>query len=499
MGLYAGNWEYVTDEEKVPEYLSVAEKIADVEGRTTRRAYANLTSKDGARASNKLIRSSFNNRVRKSGRARHPVDYTRLSTSEDNVREVTTTERTNPNSPSLVQRAKQTSPSNLASSTSDRSTLMPDDQSRSTSTSTPVNTEQSERPKRSWNAIVYEVLALADAPLTFTQLTQEIKSRYPFFKASSQEKVLKSGLKNPLYFHEAFCKGEIIDGKQTWGLKPGQFVDKKTGDVLTPPPRNPILSGPSEHVPEIEDSSPADSMHIVSQPQRPRSSNPRFGREILNSPEIPDSPEVVPAAPSPQGSVSRIVADPSQNSEESLRGQELADAANGYQAAGSPEIQVSVLQPQPHCQLAILTTEELENIASPHKSSAATGAEDQSVRMTGDRSDHGSSANAVLSASVFQSTQPRAPVATSSLRGSEDYSNLPRSQIVSKPAALANLISPTFVSNVPREGAATSQTSYLISVTPTNSANPLPCTQLYVIFFPSSLYFLRNLFVTPTG
>ena len=483
MGLYAGNWEYVTDEEKVPEYLRVAEKIADVEGRTTRRAYANLTSKDGARASDKLIRSSFDNRVRKSGRARHPVDYARLSTSEDNVLEVATAERTNPNS--TPRKAKQTSPSNTASSTSERSTLMPDDQSRSTSTSTPVNTEQAERPKRSWNAIVYEVLAMADAPLTFTQLTQEIKSRYPFFKASSQEKVLKSGLKNPLYFHEAFCKGEIIDGKQTWGLKPGQFVDKKTGEVLTPPPRNPIMSGPSEQAPEIEHPSPAESTHIVSQPQRPRSSNPRFGREILNSPEIPDSPDVVPATPSPKGSVSRIVADRSQSSEEPPRGQELADAANGYVAAASPEIQVSVLETQPHSQLAVLTTEELQNIASTHKSSAVTGFEDQSVRTTGDPSDHGSSVNAVLSASVSQSTQPRAPVAPSSLGGGEDYSKFPRSQIVSKPAALANLVSPTYVSTVPREGAAISQLSYLISVTPTNSANPLPCTQLYVnVLYP---------------
>ena len=467
----------------------MAEKIADVEGRTTRRAYANLTSRDGARDSGKLIRSSFENRVRKSGRARNPIDYARLSTSEDNVREEATTERTNQNSTSFGQGTEQMSPSISASSNSNRSTLMPDHHSRSTSTSTAENTEQAERPKRSWNAIVYEVLATADAPLAFTQLTQEIKKRYPFFKASSQEKVLKSGLKNPLYFHEAFCKGEMIDGKQTWGLKPGQFVDKKTGEVLTPPPRNPISSGPSEHVPQIEKSSPAELTHNVSQPQRPRSSNPRFGREILNSPEIPDSPDAVPNTPSPHGSASRIVGDRSRHSEEPTRGQ-------GYSAVASPEMEMSVLSSQPHSQLALSTTEELPKTASTNNFPAGIGVDYHNIRTTVGPIDHDPSPIAIQSASIFQSTQPRAPVAPSSLRGNEDYSNSPRSQIGFKPAAFANSVSPTYF---PGHGAATPQTSYLISVTPATSTNPLPCTQLYAILFSFPAIFSRTLLVGVTG
>ena len=214
MGLYAGNWEYVTDEEKVPEYLNVAKNIADVEGRTTRRAYAKLTSNESPRDTGDLIRTSFRNQVRKSGRARNAVDYARLSTTEGNNHDAAGWEQSQLSDGSPAQAANQASPPTSASSISDRFMLMPNAASRSTSTSTATKTENLERPKQSWNAIVYEVLAIADGPLTFTQLMQGIRDLYPFFKSSIQEKVLKSGLKNPLYFHEAFIKGDIINGSK---------------------------------------------------------------------------------------------------------------------------------------------------------------------------------------------------------------------------------------------------------------------------------------------
>ena len=489
----------------------MAEKIADVEGRTTRRAYANLTSKDGAKDSGKLIRTSFDNSVRKSGRARNPIDYARLSTSEANVRELATEERTDEIGTSIVQGTQQMSPSTSASS--NRSTLMPEHHSRSTSTSTAVINEQAERPKRSWNAIVYEVLANADAPLTFTQLTQEIKSRYPFFKASSQEKVLKSGLKNPLYFHEAFCKGEIIDGKQTWGLKAGEFVDKKTGEVLTPQPRNPISSGipsgvpsgissgSSAHVPEMEVPSPPEMTHPVTPPQRPRGSNPRFGREILNSPEIPDSPDAVPTTPSPQGPVSRVSADPSRLEERELdmsqeklaKAKRRLDFEDRMRAIPSPEIPVSVLKPQPHCQLAISTIEELPDTATIENPTAETGVEYQSIRTAVRPIDHESFASKLGSWHVFRTPEQRDLF----LPGGEDYNNSPHSQNGSKPGALADSGSPIHVSHPSGDSTGKSLTSYGKLVSPTIMANPLPCTQLYVILI--FVMVCRNVSLRVTG
>lgn len=235
-----------------------------------------MTSTKGAGDSGRVVDLASKNEVRKSGRARDAVDYARLSGSEDNAREIATPE--------------QISPSTSASSTANRSGPMPNRLSGSMSTSSAINTEQHERPKLSWNAIVYTVLATSETPLTPSQLMQGIKDRYPFFKSPSQDKVLESGVKNPLYFHEAFCKGEIINGKQTWGLRPGDWVDKKTGEVLTPRPRHTISSSIApEQAHETEDRSPVDLAAKLSHSHSPRSSNPRFGREILNSPEIPDS------------------------------------------------------------------------------------------------------------------------------------------------------------------------------------------------------------------
>ena len=442
MGIYGGNWEYVADEEKIPEYLSVAEKIADVEGRTTRRAYAKLTSGGSATDSGKSIGSSFEDHVRKSGRARNSRNH------------AATVEQTGETNLSPARETNQTS-----TSASNRSILKPDDQSRSTSASTATNAERPERPNLSWNAIVYEVLATADAPLTFTQLMQGIQNRWPFFKSSSQEKVLKSGLKNPLYFHEAFCKGNIVNGKQTWGLRPGEFIDKKTGELLTPPPRHPIggSSSLTEQVQEVEDPSPVDLAPKVSRSHHPRSSNPRFGREILNSPEIPDSQDAIATTSSPRVAASRISAEHAPHFEEPTGSQKLADAAHDTSSSASPEMDAS-LQKQQASFSPIIT-------ASTSRLLSAAGSEDQNIRK-------------------FVGPMPSI---TSSIGESENYSSPATFEVASTPASLAHALSPMYGPALSADGAgaATSETSQIIPATLTPSATPLPSMQLYVILSPS--------------
>lgn len=485
MGIYAGNWDYATDEEKIPEYLSVAEKIADIEGRTTRRAYAKLTSKESAKDSSRLIRSSFENQVRKSGRARNPVDYAGPSVSEDNPREVASPEQSQGNDVLFTQAPKQISPSASAPSTPNRSNLMHDDHSRSTSTSTATNTEQLERPKLSWNAIVYEVLALADGPLTFTQLTQQIKSRYPYFKYSTQEKVLKSGLKNPLYFHEAFIKGDIINGKQTWGLKPGRFVDKKTGEELTPQPRNPIGSSrPTEQAQETEDDpSSVNLTPKASHSHRPRSSNPRFGREILNPPEIPDSQDAVTTRSSPQGASSHIAAEHEAQREELTRASGLADAVNGTSTIASPEDNVSVPSTQPNSQWATVTRSPIHtNSASRFPDAAGVG--DQDIRKLMGPTGHELSARVDQSPSALHAAQAPIPSIPSSVGEGENYRTPETLQVASTPIPPLRAVSPTYLPPVDADGDAHSQTNKFIPATLSSPVTSLPGTQLYVTFYP---------------
>ena len=485
MGLYAGNREYVTDEEKVPEYLSVAEKIADVEGRTTRRAYAKLTSNESPRGSGNLIRSSFRNQVRKSGRARNAVDYARLSTTEGNNHDAVGREQSQQSDGSPAQAANQAWPTTSASSISDRSPLMPNAAGRSTSTSTATKTEHLERPKQSWNSIVYEVLATADGPLTFTQLMQGIRKLHPFFKSSSQEKVLKSGLKNPLYFHEAFIKGDIVNGKQTWGLKPGEFIDKKTSELLTPQPRNPIRSPRSSpQVLEMEEPSPVEVTPKASHSHRPRSSNPRFGREILNSPDIPDSQDPMPTPSSPRGAVSRVAAEHGLRLEESTGTQKPADAEKGPLPSASPEVGVSVRASPPRSQWAATTVG-----GSPAKSTSsgrvptAAAAEDKEIRKTIGPIDREISAKSAQSFKALQAAQqPRTASIPSSIEGSENHNGPAAAtfQVASTPVPQAASPKHAAPARSADGAAAGSPTPEVIPATLTTPVTYLPDSQLYV-------------------
>ena len=482
VGLYAGNWEYVTDEEKVPEYISVAEKIADVEGRTTRRAYAKLTSNESTRDPRNLIRSSFRNRVRKSSRPRNAVDYARLSTTEGNNDDVTEREQSQQSDGSSVQAENQASPTTLASPITDRATLISNAASRSSFMSTATKIEQVERPKQSWNAIVYEVLATADGPLTFTQLMQGIRNLYPFFKSPFQEKVLKSGLKNPLYFHEAFIKGDIINGKQTWGLKPGEFIDKKTGELLTPPPRNPIRSPRSSpQVIEMEEPSSVEVTPKASNSHRPRTSNPRFGREILNSPEIPDSQDPMPTPSSPQGAVSRVAAEHQLRLEEPTETPKSADAEKDTLPSASPEVGVSV-QASPTRSQWRATVESPAKSISNGRVPIAAAVEDKGIRKIIDPIDHEISAKSIQSFKALQAAQQRPVSIPSSIEGGENHNGLAATfQVASTPI---QALSPKHAPARSTDGATRSPTPETIPATLTTSVTYSPDTQLYVIPYP---------------
>ena len=465
------------------------QNTAGSEGRTTRRAYAKLTSRGPAGDSSNSV-DSPGSEVRKSGRARNAVDYSRLSGSENNTREIATPRQTGSlNLP--AQGTQQGVPPNSvssnssASSTSNGSTSMADHPSRSTSTSTAANTEQPERPNLSWNSIVYGILASSDTPLTFHQLVQGIKDRYPYFNNSSQVSILKSGPKNPLYFHEAFCKGEIVNGTQTWTLKPGEFIDKKTGEVMTPRPRIPNSSSkPADQPREVEDDTPSKSTSKPSPASNPRSSNPRFGREILNSPEIPDSQEVKASTPAPQETDIPVATEQASHVEETTGAQEIASTPDD--ASTNAVIATSVPDQSSQPRFPWATTSFNPINATPARIlSAAASATIQSVQNSIRATDDAVSATAAQSSSAVQSQQPSASSFSSSIGDGEHNGDSTTPQAASKSLPLAHTVSTATVPSTIEDRTAIPQST---SITPGVSSPPvtsIPCTQLYVTFLKS--------------
>lgn len=493
VGLYRGKWEYAPNEEIVPDYQSVAEKIANLDGRTTRRALAKMTSGGEAVVSGRGVALSSGKEVRKSGRARNTVDYTRASVPENNHHEIATQEQVEEGRMSPIQTTNQASPSTSSSSTSIRSTLLPDNPSRSTSTSTATNTEQHERPNRSWNSIVYEILATSNKPLTFPQIVQTIKGRYPFFNSSSQDKVLKSGPKNPLYFHEAFCRAEIVKGKQAWALKPGTFVDKKTGEVLTPQPRFTIPpSRIAEPVRQAEDRNPGNVTAKSPQSFNPRSSIPRFGREILNSPELPDSQDARAITSSPQTTDSRVPTEhpphleqPYQHTPPTVQtpAHEITSAVDGASANVSDEASPSSRTPQPHLQWASINGSPM-NTTTYGQPLVAAGAKLQGILKLVDAVDYKPPGTGTPSITASQALQPQrssvslSPSIASSTGEKWNGSNSTTTQPASTSVLLADAESPTHIPTSSESRTATSQPP--AAATP--SVTTLPSMQLYVIF-----------------
>lgn len=464
--------------------MNVAQKIADLEGRTTRRAYAKLTSRERGEDLDRPADLPSEDSVRKSSRARNVIDYSGLSGPDDSIHEIITPKQTEEVDRPPAQVAKQLSPSTSASTTSNRSTLIPDHPSRSTSASTAMVIEQPERPNLSWNAIVYEVLATSDKALTFPQLMHGIRERYPFFKSAAQEKVLNSGVKNPLYFHEAFCKGDVVDGKQTWALKPGEWLDKKTGQVLTPRPRYTIpLPRLTEQAHETANHNPVDLTSELSHSYNPRSGNPRFGREILNSPEIPDSQGAEATTSSQQETDDRVATKDAPHLEGPTGTPELADAADDTSTSAFVETRSPGQTAQPRFHWATPTFSPINSTAkNTLPSSDGTNTQrDQSHTST---IDHEASAIAAQPNSAVLAVQIPSSIPSSTAESRRESSIITETQVASKSLPLMRAVSPTFVPSSLGDRGASSQTTSTTPPAPKLSVTSLAYPQLYVIIFP---------------
>lgn len=187
--------------------------------------------------------------TRKSGRARIIPDYTKHFNPEDDAFDTTPTAGSHELPTPEQTEVSPTSPihpSISASSASNGSPLIPGQPTKSTSRSAAghepgTSSEQTRRPSLSWNAIIWEVLALSDTPsMTVPEIIDAVKERHPYFRSEAQARVIQSSAKNPLHFHDAFCRVPRADNAVAWGLRPGEWLDKKTKKVLTPVPRHTI-------------------------------------------------------------------------------------------------------------------------------------------------------------------------------------------------------------------------------------------------------------------
>lgn len=261
-GIYKkGNWAWISDEEdgkkdekilaEAREIAAFAEASAEAPAKLTRRQLRDLKSKVGASPATTPVQARNSSTEpqsaqehatgrRTSLRARIAPDY-----SESIHMEVADDEPT--------MSPKEKTPSTLDSPVSHGSTPAPGQATRSTSASTVPHrepkTEQLTRPKMSWNAIVYEVFANSEVPeLTLAEVQEGVKERFPFFGLLENAKTLESSPRNPLYLHPGFYRVQRPDGKTVWGLKPGDFLDKKTNKVLG----TVLPAGPGRTISSIE-------------------------------------------------------------------------------------------------------------------------------------------------------------------------------------------------------------------------------------------------------
>ena len=168
---------------------------------------------------------------RKSNRARIIPNYSHVPDIEIDEDIPTPTA-----SSSAEEATRQKTPSAIQSPASQRSTPPLGRPSRSKSPSadqeSDLNPKRMAKPKKSWTHIVYEVIANSTRPtLTLQELGEAIMDRFPFFR--SKPEILKSSPRNPLYCHPAFYKVTRDDKSLAWGIKPGQFFDKRTNKLLT--------------------------------------------------------------------------------------------------------------------------------------------------------------------------------------------------------------------------------------------------------------------------
>ena len=130
-------------------------------------------------------------------------------------------------------------------SASNSAPAVPKQSSVVSSSTSPIQEVQSQqvpltKPKKTWNCIIYEVIAhgtSASKPtMTYPEIVEGVKEHYPYFAGAGQSKTLESSPRNPLYAHDAFYKEERPDKTNAWGIRAGKYIDKKTGKVLVAGP-----------------------------------------------------------------------------------------------------------------------------------------------------------------------------------------------------------------------------------------------------------------------
>lgn len=184
-----------------------------------------------------------------------------------------------------------------ATSSSNRSTVAPEQPTRSTSRSTvprevdaaiaQPSPDMLTKPKKTWNAIVYDVVFHGTHPgkptMTYHEIVQGVRDRYPYFTNPGQSKTLESSPRNPLYSHPVFYKRELPNGSMSWGLNNDKpYIDRKTNAVLNAnAPQIPVasveVSDEAAEVPEqarqastLEDTSEEEEVQAVSPKSHPR-------------------------------------------------------------------------------------------------------------------------------------------------------------------------------------------------------------------------------------
>lgn len=266
-GIYRkNNWAYVDDEEESSKagekILHEAQQISalsdQASSKMTRAQFMDLKSKFSAAMAAKSPSVSQSSATKPAQNDHETSTRPSRRTSKIAINHNERNESEEVTNPSLLP-PKTRTPSTLDSPVSHGSTPAPGLATRSTSASTAPhqpdshqpdpNAEPLTKPKKTWNAIVYEVFVNSTKEeLTLADVQRGVKELYPFYALPQNASVLESSPRNPLYSHPSFQKIEKGEKKVVWRLKAGDFLDPKSKKILSSGPNQITPSAQYRHV-----------------------------------------------------------------------------------------------------------------------------------------------------------------------------------------------------------------------------------------------------------